>query len=456
MAEELDRRANGIKLPTGFLIGTATAAYQIEGAVAEDGRGESIWDRFASRSGRIAGGETARIACDHYRWFDRDVEIMAYLGVNAYRFSISWPRIFPEGRGEINWKGVEFYQRLIDKLLSTGIAPFATLYHWDLPQSLQEQGGGWLRRGISDDFAEYAFAVSRRLGEVAHWATMNEPWTFGWWGYGFGSEAPGIKGGAKSALAAIHHALLAHGKASEAISANNACAEVGIVLDVNCVSPASDDLSDVAAAERFDGCQNRWFLDAIFKSRYPSDMLDFFAADGPEVREGDMAKISTPVDFLGINCYRRSVIGGGTEFPPLCIRRESPEGEATAMGWEIWPPSIRDILYQVNRDYGPTSIYITENGAAFDDHVEQDGQVFDLDRAEYIISHLECSLEALSRGVNLKGYFAWTFLDNFEWTFGYGKKFGMVGVDFENELVRKVKKSGEYFRQIAMQSRKWE
>ncbi|MDE0532896.1 MAG: GH1 family beta-glucosidase [Albidovulum sp.] len=453
LAEGLAKRANCIQLPAGFLIGTATAAYQIEGAVADDGRGESIWDRFSSQRGRIKGGDTARVACDHYNLFETDIEIMAQLGINAYRFSISWPRIFPDGRGAVNCRGIEFYQRLVDKLLRSGIEPFATLYHWDLPQSLQEQGGGWLRRGVADDFADYAYSVSRKLGDVAHWSTINEPWTFGWWGYGFGTEAPGIDGGAKSALAAIHHALLGHGKAVEAVKSNNSRAEVGIVLDLNCVSPASDVKADFAAAKRFDGCQNRWFLEAIFNSRYPSDMLELFASDGPPVREGDMARISAPLDFLGINCYRRSIIGEGSDFPPLNIRRASPEGRVTAMGWEIWPQSISDILRRVDREYRPNALYITENGAAFEDRFESDGRIIDLDRAEYIIEHLEQSLEAQSRGVNLKGYFAWTLLDNFEWTLGYSARFGLVRVDFGNDCARMLKSSGEYFRQIAMQAR---
>ena len=445
-----EQRANAIEFPTGFLIGAATAAYQIEGAISEDGRGESIWDRFVAESGLIDSGDTARVACDHYSRFKSDVEIMASLSVNAYRFSISWPRIFPDGRGSINMKGVDFYRRLVDELLDNGIKPFATLYHWDLPQSLQEQGGGWLRRGISDDFAAFADAVTRRVSEVEHWTTINEPWTFCWWGYGFGSEAPGISGGAKSALAAIHHALLAHGKAVPAIRANNPSAEVGIVLDINGVEAATSEPKDIAAAKRFDGCQNRWFLDALFNSGYPPDMLELFGSDAPAVLDGDAAAISAPVDFLGINFYRRSVIGKGDDFLPLNIRRAAPEGRATAMGWEVWPPSICDLLIQVNRDYRPKAIYITENGAAFDDIAVSGGKINDLNRTDYIVSHLEQCAKAIEEGVSLKGYFAWSLLDNFEWTYGYGKRFGLVRVDFENGLIRTVKRSGEIFRIIAM------
>jgi len=451
-ADFIERRAKAIEVPAGFLVGAASAAYQIEGAVSADGRGECIWDRFAAESGRIVDGSNAQVACDHFAKFEADIDIMASLGVNAYRFSISWSRIFPEGRGAINLKGVDFYRRVVDKLLDSGIAPFATLYHWDLPQALQEQGSGWLGRGVSDDFAEFAGAAASRLQDVAHWTTINEPWTFCWWGYGFGDEAPGIAGGPKSALTAIHHALLAHGKAVAAVRASNPRAEVGIALDINNVSPASGSEEDVSAASRFDGCQNRWFLDPLYKASYPADIVELFGQDAPDVLEGDMAAISAPIDFLGINFYRRSVIGAGEEFPPLGIRRARPQGRTTEMGWEIWPSSIRDLLVQVSRDYRPKSIYVTENGAAFDDRISAGGQILDWDRADYIVSHLEQVLEARRLHAPLKGYFAWTLLDNFEWTFGYSRRFGLVRVDFDGGLARTVKKSGQILGEIAMRA----
>ncbi|HEY7688579.1 MAG TPA: family 1 glycosylhydrolase, partial [Dongiaceae bacterium] len=271
----LSARARAIRFPAGFVIGAATASYQIEGSVAEDGRGESIWDRFAHTPGKIKDGRTGDMACDHYRRWQDDIELMAQLHLNAYRFSIAWPRIMTEGHGKVNQAGLDFYDRLVDGLLERGIAPFATLYHWDLPQALQDDGGGWLRRDIVADYLAYADAVTHRLGDrVRHWTTFNELWTFTWWGYAFGEDAPGLTLGAKGALAAGHHALLAHGQALPVIRANAPKAKVGIVLDLNPVTPASDRPEDIAAAKRFDGCQNRWYLDALFRGAYPADMLD--------------------------------------------------------------------------------------------------------------------------------------------------------------------------------------
>jgi beta-glucosidase len=445
----LRRRAEAIRFPEGFVIGAATAAYQIEGAVAVDGRAESIWDRFSHTPGAIKNGDTGDVACDHYhRWRD-DVALMAGLNLNAYRFSVAWPRIIPAGRGVVNAAGLDFYDRLVDALLARSIAPFVTLYHWDLPQALQDEGGGWLRRGIADEFVAYADAVSRRLGDrVRHWTTFNELWTFTWWGYAFGEDAPGLRLGAKGALAAAHHALLAHGKAVPVIRANAPGARVGIVLDLNPVSSASDKAEDLAAARRFDGCQNRWYLDALFRGAYPEDMRAVYGAATPDMQSGDMVAISVPLDYLGINVYRRSVIAAGADMPPVNFARVLPPGRYTGIGWEVHPPSLRDILACVHGNYAPGALYITENGAAFPDAVASDGAVADLERADYMISHLEQAARAVREGIPLKGYFAWTLMDNFEWAYGFSQRFGLVHVDYGTQA-RRVKQSGELYRAIA-------
>ncbi len=446
---ELSARARAIRLPAGFTIGAATAAYQIEGAVAENGRGESIWDRFTHTPGVIADGQTGDIACDHYhRWRD-DIALMNQLNLNAYRFSIAWPRIIPAGRGKANEAGLTFYDRLVDGLLEAGIAPFVTLYHWDLPQALQDECGGWLRRGVVDDYLTYVDVVTRRLGDrVKQWTTFNELWTFTWWGYAFGEDAPGLKLGAKGALAAGHHALLAHGKAVPLIRANVPGAKIGIVLDLNASMPASERPEDIAATRRFDGCQNRWYLDALFRGCYPADMLEVYGGLTPDIRSGDMAAIAAPIDYLGVNVYRRSVIADGADVPPVNFTRIKPPGTYTTMGWEVYPPALYDILAYVQDSYAPGDLYITENGAAFEDEVPAVGSIVDLDRARYMIAHLEQAARAIQADIPLKGYFAWTLMDNFEWACGFSQRFGLIHVDYETQR-RRMKLSGEIFAEIA-------
>jgi beta-glucosidase len=442
-------RARGIRLPADFAIGAATAAYQIEGAVAEDGRGESVWDRFTHTPGAIAGGQTGDIACDHYHRWREDIALMTRLNLNAYRFSIAWPRVLPDGRGQANEAGLAFYDRLVDALLEQGIAPFVTLYHWDLPQVLQDEGGGWLRRGLVDDYLAYVDAVTRRLGDrVTHWTTFNELWTFTWWGYAFGEDAPGLKLGAKGALAAGHHAMLAHGRAVPVIRGNVRQAKVGIVLDLNASAPASDRPEDIAATRRFDGCQNRWYLDALFRGAYPADMLEVYGDEVPDVRSGDMAAIAAPIDYLGINVYRRSVIADGAGVPPVNFARIEPPGSYTTMGWEVYPPALYDILAYVQDNYAPGDLYITENGAAFSDEIAADGAIVDLERARYMVAHLEQAARAIQAGIPLKGYFAWTLMDNFEWACGFAQRFGLIHVDYETQR-RRVKLSGDIFAEIA-------
>lgn len=441
-------RARALRLPRGFVLGTATAAYQIEGAVAADGRGESIWDRFSHTPGFIADGSNGDVACDHFHLWRDDIALMRRLGTGAYRFSIAWPRVMPTGRGAANASGLDFYDHLVDGLLESGITPYVTLYHWDLPQALQDDGGGWLRRGIVEDFVAYADAVTRRLGDrVKHWFTMNELWNFTWNGYSHGEDAPGLRLGAKGALAASHHALLAHGSAIDVIRANAPGSTVGIVLDVNHVSAISADPADIAAAKRFEGAQNRWYLDALYKGGYPADMMEVFAALLPEIHADDFRIIAKPFDLLGINIYRRSVIGAGQDQPPINYRRQPPQAGITHMGWEVWPRSIYDILCWVHANYRPARMAISENGAAFIDRVDADGRVRDIERARYVIDHVEQVARAAADGVPVEGYFAWTLMDNFEWAAGYDARFGLIHVDFATQE-RRIKDSGRLYEMI--------
>ena len=435
--------------PEGFQWGGATAAYQIEGAVNQNGRGPSIWDTFTHIRGNIVNNETGDVACDHYhRWRD-DVELMRRLNFNAYRFSVAWSRVIPEGRGQINQVGLDFYSRLVDGLLEAGITPFVTLYHFDLPQALQENEGGWLRRGVADDFAHYVDVVSRKLGDrVNYWMTINEPWTFGTQGYLDGEDAPGLRLDLHSALTVAHHALLAHGAGVEVLRTNAPGSSVGIVLDVNHVEAASESEEDVAASERYDGIQNRLYLDALFRGSYPDDLLQLVGDIAPTVVSGDMQRINAPIDFLGVNLYRRSVIAAGDGLPPINYRRVNPAGEYTAMGWEVSQTALYDTLVDVNRRYGPREFYVTENGAAFDDVVSSDGRVHDERRVQYFRNYLTQARRAIDDGVPLKGYFAWSLLDNFEWASGYQKRFGIVHVDFATQR-RTIKDSGYYLAKVA-------
>ncbi|MBK8023042.1 MAG: beta-glucosidase [Chloroflexi bacterium] len=438
-----------LPFPEHFVWGAATAAYQIEGAVGEDGRGASIWDTFSHTPGKIENGDIGDVTCDHYHRWREDVALMRQMNLHAYRFSIAWSRILPEGRGAVNQRGLDFYSRLVDGLLEAGIQPFLTLYHWDLPQALQDDGGGWQRRGIVNDFARYADIVSRALGDrVKHWTTFNEPWVFSWSGYYFGEDAPGWRGGVRAALATTHHALLAHGAAVSMLRANVPDAQVGIVLDMNMPEPASEDPADVAAAERFCGFQNRWYLDPLFRARYPSDMLELYGSQAPDIHPADMAQISAPLDYLGVNFYRRSVIAAGDEVPPVSYQRVSPSGEYTAMGWEVSPHGIYDILKYVHDHYQPPALYVTENGAAFPDEIAADGQVHDESRMHYFRRHFEQLHRAIEAGVPLRGYFAWSLMDNFEWAYGFSRRFGLIYVDYPTQR-RIIKDSGRFFAEVA-------
>jgi len=433
--------------------GAATASYQVEGAAAEDGRGPSIWDRFVRVPGAVAGGDTGAVACDHYHRWREDVGWMKRLGFDAYQFSIAWSRVMPGGRGRVEPRGLDFYGRLVDGLLEAGITPFATLHHFDLPQALQDDGGGWLRREVGRDFQAYVDVVTRALGDrVKRWATFNEPWELAWQGYHTGEDAPGLRLGVDAALRAGHHVLLAHGLAVQAIRANVPGAEAGIVLHLNPVEPATPAAADAEAARRWEGCQNRWFLDPLFRGSYPADMLELFGPLSPGIEPGDPALIGQPLDFLGINLYRRSVVAAGADLPPVDMRRVNPPGAYSTMGWEVWPRGLHDILLWVHRYCAPPRIYVTENGFASDDAVGPDGRCRDPARVEYVRAHLAEALRARAEGVPLRGYFVWSTLDNFEWAYGYRRRFGVIHVDFATQR-RTVKDSGRLLQRIAGEPR---
>ncbi len=431
-------RALARRFPREFVWGVATSAYQIEGAAHEDGRGDSIWDEFCRRPGAIKDGSNGDRACDHYHRVDEDVDLMASLGVGAYRFSIAWPRVQPRGEGAWNEKGFAFYDRLVDRLLARGIAPYLTLYHWDLPQALQEKGG-WTSRETALRFAEYASEIGHRLGDrAASIATHNEPWVVAILGHQAGIFAPGLRS-QKAAMQAAHHLLLSHGVALEALRSQGCRAPLGIVLNQAPIHAASDSPEDVARARLDDGLTIRWYMDALLLGRYPDDVLSFLGEDAPCVLEGDMDAIRRPLDFLGINYYTRNVSGTGAPREPLQSGRE-----VTDMGWEVFPKGLSELLNRLHEDYRLPPLYITENGAAYRDQLV-DGRVADVDRIRYLQSHIAAMADAREAGVDVRGYFVWSLLDNFEWADGYSKRFGLVYVDYETQR-RTLKDSAIWYR----------
>jgi len=430
-----------LAFPADFAWGAATAAYQVEGAVAEEGRGESIWDRFSATEGKVRNGDSGAVACDFYHRYRDDVALMRELGVNAFRLSVAWPRIVPDGSGVANPAGLDFYDRLVDDLLAAGIRPFVTLYHWDLPQALEDRGG-WPERGTVDAFCDYVEVVAARLGDrVDRWVTHNEPRVASWLGYGWGMHAPG-RTNERDALAAAHHLLLSHGRAVEILRRESPHAQVGIVLDPFPVYPASAGASDAAAARHMDGFHNRWFLDPIFKGRYPEDLLDHFGANAPRVEDGDFRQIAVPLDFIGVNYYRREVVAHSENGARTV---HMPDSDYTDMGWEVSPEGLYDLLVTIRDEYGPKAIYVTENGAAFGDLRAHDGSVRDPERQDYIAGHIRVIGRAIAAGVPIAGYFVWSFLDNFEWAHGYNKRFGIVYVDYPT-LARIPKSSFYWYR----------
>ena len=430
--------------PSNFVWGAATASYQIEGAWNEDGKGESIWDRFSHTPGKVQDGDTGDVACDHYHRWESDLEIVKDLGLNAYRFSIAWPRILPNGRGQVNQPGLDFYNRIVDRLLELKIEPYVTLYHWDLPQKLQDEGG-WPARPVADAFVEYADIVTRSLGDrVKNWTTFNEPWVSAFVGYQQGRHAPGHTD-LHETLAASHHLLLAHGLAVPVIRKNSPNSNVGIVLNLTPKEPASPSHADRVATTFDDGQNNRFFLDPLAGRGYPQDVVDGFGDAMTFVQRGDMEIISVPIDFVGVNYYTRNIVRSTkiseAENSPRTV---FPVGEITKMDWEVHPEGLYKILGRLWFDYDFPIIYVTENGAAFADHVNADGEVDDPSRVAYFQGHLEQVQRAIEAGIPVKGYFAWSLMDNFEWGFGYSKRFGIVHVDYETQK-RTLKSSAKWY-----------
>lgn len=440
-------------LPGDFVWGVATSAYQIEGAVAEDGRLPSIWDTFSHTPGRVAGGATGDIACDHYhRWRD-DIATMKALGVDAYRFSIAWPRVIPRGDATVNPAGLAFYDRLVDALLEAGITPYPTLYHWDLPQPLQDRGG-WTDRRTAELFAVYAAIVIGALGDrVTNWATLNEPRCSAWIGHLEGRHAPGIRDIA-AAVPASYHLLLGHGLAAQAIRASAPQAQIGLVNLLSACEPASDSAADVAAAARYDGHANRWWLDPVFGRGFPDDMLGLYGVDLP-IRTGDMDVIAAPLDWHGVNYYTPSILADDPDGPLPHAREVRAGARRTLLDWEVRAEGLEQVLLRVTRDYGVQRIYVTENGSAWADTVTQDGQVHDPERARYLDEHLAVCGRAVELGVPLAGYFAWSLLDNFEWADGYDPRFGLVYVDYPSQQ-RVIKDSGNRYASVIRSHRERE
>jgi beta-glucosidase len=437
---------DGRSFPASFVWGAATASYQIEGAAGEDGRGESIWDRFSHTPGNVRNGDTGDVACDHYHRYREDVALLAGLGLKAYRFSVAWPRIQPTGTGRVNPAGLDFYDRLVDELLAHGIAPYATLYHWDLPQAL-EDAGGWPARSTAEAFADYAAIVAGRLGDrVRSIATINEPWVVADHGYREGAHAPGRRDPA-AAVRASHHVLLAHGLAMQAIRAQAPAAEAGIVLNLGPQLPVSGHPFDLEAAAESHNWLNRWYLDPIVGREYP-ELPRWAAGVGrDEILAGDMALIAQPIDFIGVNYYSRNWIRSPL-LPPL-----QPAGagtEVTAMGWEVYPDGLAEVLEFVASRTGDLPLFVTENGAAYP--VDDSAPERDPARVSYLRRHLAVALDAVERGVPLAGYFVWSLLDNFEWAQGYAYRFGIVHVDY-GTLERRVRDSARFMGDVARTGR---
>ncbi|GAA3592093.1 GH1 family beta-glucosidase [Klugiella xanthotipulae] len=464
-----DDQDSDLTFPPGFLFGSATAAYQIEGAAAEDGRGPSIWDTFSHTPGNVWNGDTGDIACDHYHRVEEDLDLMVTLGLHAYRFSISWPRVQPTGRGAVNPAGLAFYSRLVDGLLARGITPIATLYHWDLPQALEDEGG-WTNRATAEAFADYARLVGRELGDrVAVWTTLNEPWCTAYLGYGSGGHAPGIAD-ADSAFRAVHHLNLAHGLAITALRevvTNNP--QYSITLNLHLIRPDNpSSAADVAAARLADGVANRLFLDPLLNGHYPEWVLEATGhlTDWSFVTAGDASLIRQPLDVLGVNYYtpqrvrewdgvgtKQSADGAprtpGTAWPGLDhVEFLDQGGPHTAMGWTVDPSGLEELLLAIGNEWPAQPLMITENGAAYNDVMSADGSVHDPARIDYLRRHLAAAHRAIERGVNLTGYQVWSLLDNFEWSFGYSKRFGIVHVNYDT-LVRTPKDSALWYSRLA-------
>ncbi|MBQ0957904.1 beta-glucosidase [Ideonella sp. 4Y11] len=446
MPDSLQRLAQ--RFPPDFLWGVATSSFQIEGAAQKDGKGASIWDRFCRQPGAIADGSHGDMACDHYHRLEQDLDLIASLGVDCYRFSISWPRVQPLGQGAWNPAGLDFYDRLIDGLSRRGIRAFATLNHWDLPQALQDEGG-WGSRDTVHSFVNYARGIQARFGDrLAGLTTHNEPWVMATLGHEQGLFAPGLKC-RRLAMQVSHHLLLSHGLALQALRADGAREPLGIVLNISPCEPATDSPEDRAAARLADGQGRRWYTDPLFKGVYPEDVWADLGPDAPLVQPGDLAAIAQPLDYLGVNYYTRSLVSASGQ--PVNVKAAGRP--VTAMDWEIYPPGLTHLLLQLKADYpGLPPVYITENGGAFADAVDADGTVHDHDRLDYLRHHIAAVADARDRGVPMAGYMVWSLMDNFEWASGYAKRFGIVHVDYQT-LARTPKASARWWQAFLRECR---
>lgn len=461
-------------LPSSFLFGAATAAFQIEGASSTDGRTDSIWDTFCRVPGAVVNGDDGSVACDHYHRYRDDVALMTRLGLDAYRFSVSWPRVRP-GHGAVNPKGIAFYDSLVDELLTAGIDPWLTLYHWDLPQEL-EDAGGWANRDTAYRFTEYALSVHDALGDrVRRWTTLNEPWCAAFLGYGAGAHAPGRQEPV-AAVAAAHHLMLGHGLTVEALRAADPSLALGITLNLSVIDPVdADSTADRDDARRIDGQMNRIFLDPLLRGAYPDDVRADLAAVWPEglVHDGDLGTISAPIDFLGVNYYHGESVSHQPAAPREAMEAPTdrptttpfpaaegiyfhPQGlPRTAMDWEVQPEGLTRLLVRIHEEYAEprgTVLYVTENGAAYDDEVTADGQIHDARRVAFLDQHLAAVADAIDAGADVRGYFYWSLMDNFEWAWGYAKRFGIVHVDYET-LERTPKDSAKRYAEVIATAR---
>ena len=424
-----------------FKWGVSTSSYQIEGAAREDGRGPSIWDTFSRIPGAVANGDNGDTACDHYHRFEEDLDLIKWLGAGAYHFSIAWPRVIPDATGKINQKGIDFYDRLIDGALARGIEPWPTLYHWDLPQAAQDRGG-WNNRECAYWFAEYAHEMAERFGDrIKNWVTINEPFCSAWLGHLYGVMAPGIKD-LQTAINASHHLLLGHGLATEALREVSSELKVGITLNFTPAITLGHSDEDSLAVKLADGFDNRWFADPVFKGAYPADIVTAFGKEVP-ILPGDLELISTPLDFLGLNYYFRQTVAYDPSVEPLPYRQvRAPNVERTGMDWEVNAETFTELLLRINNDYSPKEFFITENGSAWDDQIV-DGKVDDPNRVSYLERHLDAMFKAKEQGVPISGYFAWSLIDNFEWAYGYAKRFGLIYVDYHTQ--KRIPKSSAYY-----------
>jgi beta-glucosidase len=443
-----------VRFPEGFHWGTATASYQIEGASRDDGKGESIWDRFTHTPGRVNDGDTGDVACDSYHRYGDDISLMKEMNLNSYRFSISWPRILPTGSGAVNAKGIDYYSRLVDELLAAGIRPFPTLYHWDLPQALEDRGG-WPERDMAGHFADYAETVVKALGDrVESWLIFNEPMIFTVMGYLAGIHAPGRRD-LDAFLRASHTVNRAQAEAFRAIRSVRANAVIGTAFSMSSCEPASDSEADASAAERWHALVNLLYLETALNGRYPDAFVDGVPLDRMGVREGDLESLRTPLDFIGINLYNRTLVAANPDDPfGVGAQAVGPmggdEGPKTDFGWEVWPDALYDMIQRITRDYDRPVIEITENGCSYGDAPGADGVIRDTRRIDFLRGYLEALSRAIAEGADVRGYHAWTLMDNFEWAEGYAQRFGLAWVDFDDPArPRTLKQSGEWYGNVA-------